>query len=439
MKENIKAFTEKHKEIWKFIKFTFTGASTSVLEMAVFAFLQYVVFKSLNESPVTDNAVLDFLGISYKGYLYSYAISAVIGYAAAYIMNRKLTFKADANPVLSTVIYTIMVVCTITFNTWFGAFLASAIKTRGIDSFVIEMLTKLLVMTVPTLWTYPLNRFVIHRRKKQPCVVAFDLDGTLIDGNGKISDKNIASLKKMVKKGVKVVVSTGRTVCEIPKVLFDKEAVSYIIYSDGAAVTDNEGNEIFSSFIPKEKALQVYKLLDSYDTMIELYADGRPKCKKNQLNYDDLTYYDIAASYKDVVMKSRRGVENLADAVNSSEKIEMFNVYFANGNERLFALLKLQKGLKLDVTSSCENNLEILNLGVSKGASLDKLCKFITSEKKQIVAVGDSENDLSMFECADKKFAVGNACDELKAKADRVICTNNECVADYVLKLLNFS
>lgn len=165
-KDKIIKFVNKHAEIWKFIKFTFTGASTSVLELAVFWVLQYVVFKSLNEVPVTDNAVLSFLGIEYKGYMYSYFISAVIGYAAAYIMNRKLTFKADANPVLSTVLYTIMVICTITFNTWFGSFLGTLIKNSEHDSVFIVLLTKLIVMTVPTLWTYPLNRFVIHRKKK---------------------------------------------------------------------------------------------------------------------------------------------------------------------------------------------------------------------------------------------------------------------------------
>ena len=98
--------------------------------------------------------------------MYSYFISAVIGYAAAYVMNRKLTFKADANPVLSTILYTIMVVCTIAFNTWFGSFLGTLIKNSGHDSVFIVLLTKLIVMTVPTLWTYPLNRFVIHRKKK---------------------------------------------------------------------------------------------------------------------------------------------------------------------------------------------------------------------------------------------------------------------------------
>lgn len=166
MKEKWVAFTKKHAEIWKFIKFTFTGASTSVLELAVFAFLQYVVFKSMNTTPVMDNAVLHFLGIQYKGYMYSYAISAIIGYAAAYVMNRKLTFQADANPVLSTILYTIMVVCTIAFNTWFGAYLGTIVTNHHWDSVFITLLTKLLVMTVPTLWTYPLNRFVIHRKKK---------------------------------------------------------------------------------------------------------------------------------------------------------------------------------------------------------------------------------------------------------------------------------
>ena len=69
MKEKIKIIISKYKELWMFIKFAFIGASTSILEMAVFAFLQYVVFKSLNEVPVTDNAILSFLGIEYKGYM----------------------------------------------------------------------------------------------------------------------------------------------------------------------------------------------------------------------------------------------------------------------------------------------------------------------------------------------------------------------------------
>ena len=166
MKEKAKAFIEKHSEIWKFIKFTFTGASTSILEMAVYAVLQYGVFRSLQGVPVENSPVLEFLGIEYKGYLYSYLISAIIGYAAAFLMNRKLTFKADANPLVSSILYAIMVICTITFNTWFGAFLGTIVTNNGWSNFWVDMLLKLVVMTLPTVWTYPLSRFVIHRKKK---------------------------------------------------------------------------------------------------------------------------------------------------------------------------------------------------------------------------------------------------------------------------------
>lgn len=166
MKEKAKAFVEKHSEIWKFIKFTFTGASTSILEMAVYAVLQYGVFRSLQGVPVENSPVLEFLGIEYKGYLYSYLISAIIGYAAAFLMNRKLTFKADANPLVSSILYAIMVICTITFNTWFGAFLGTIVTNNGWSNFWVDMLLKLVVMTLPTVWTYPLSRFVIHRKKK---------------------------------------------------------------------------------------------------------------------------------------------------------------------------------------------------------------------------------------------------------------------------------
>ena len=166
MKEKAKAFIEKHGEIWKFIKFTFTGASTSILEMAVYAALQYGVFRSLQGVPVENSPVLEFLGIEYKGYLYSYLISAIIGYAAAFLMNRKLTFKADANPLVSSILYAIMVICTITFNTWFGAFLGTIVTNNGWSNFWVDMLLKLVVMTLPTVWTYPLSRFVIHRKKK---------------------------------------------------------------------------------------------------------------------------------------------------------------------------------------------------------------------------------------------------------------------------------
>ena len=160
------SFIQKHQELWKFIKFTFTGLSTTLLYYAVYYLLYYVVFKSLNNVPVSDNAVLSFLGIQYKGDMYEFFIASLISYIASYIMNRKMTFKADSNILLSTILYVIMVLVTVAFSTWFGAFMMSWVRSNDHENFFVVTLVNLVVILVPFLWTYPLQRFVIHRKKK---------------------------------------------------------------------------------------------------------------------------------------------------------------------------------------------------------------------------------------------------------------------------------
>lgn len=151
-------------ELWKFVKFLMVGGGSSAIELVVHMVLLATVFKTLNTVPVTNN-VLNFLGIDYKGYLYAYLISTTIGYAIAFVMNRKVTFKADANPTLSIILYIIMVIFTIFINTWIGSALSTIAVQKNWGS-LGDIIIKILVMIIPTLWTYPLNRFVIHRHKK---------------------------------------------------------------------------------------------------------------------------------------------------------------------------------------------------------------------------------------------------------------------------------
>ena len=164
-KEN--SFIQKHQEVWKFIKFTFTGLSTTLIYYAVYYLLYYMILKSLNTVPVTDNAVLSFLGIQYKGDMYEFFIASCISYIASYIMNRKMTFHSDSNLLLSTILYVIMVVLTVTFSTWFGAFMMSWVRNHNHENFWVVTLVNLIVILVPFLWTYPLQRFVIHRPKQE--------------------------------------------------------------------------------------------------------------------------------------------------------------------------------------------------------------------------------------------------------------------------------
>lgn len=152
-------------ELWKFAKFLIVGGGSSAIELVVHMVLLSTVFAALNLEPITNSA-LNFIGIDYKGYLYAYLISTTVGYTIAFIMNRKVTFKADANPTFSIIVYIIMVIATIFINSWLGSALTSFAIAKGWEGAVADIIIKVIVMIIPTLWTYPLNRFVIHRKKK---------------------------------------------------------------------------------------------------------------------------------------------------------------------------------------------------------------------------------------------------------------------------------
>ncbi|MCR5484306.1 MAG: GtrA family protein [Clostridiales bacterium] len=168
MPENKQKFTEKHAELWKFIKFSFAGAGSSIVEIIVQLLCTSVIFKSL--LTVTLNVpALNFIGIESKGYLFSYLISITVGYTIAFILNRKVTFHADSNPAVSITLYIIMVIFTIFAGAWLGSVLSGwgmGLVDKGWNQTIVDFICKLIQMAIPTLWTYPLNRFVIHRKRK---------------------------------------------------------------------------------------------------------------------------------------------------------------------------------------------------------------------------------------------------------------------------------
>ncbi|WP_302489555.1 HAD hydrolase family protein [uncultured Mitsuokella sp.] len=64
--------------------------------------------------------------------------------------------------------------------------------------------------------------------------------------------------------------------------------------------------------------------------------------------------------------------------------------------------------------------------GVSKSASLARVCERLGIERSEVMAFGDAQNDMSMLDFAGHGVAMGNACDELKDMADEITLSNNE-------------
>lgn len=161
----LKDFAGRHAELWKFIKFNITVIVTSALDICVYMVLLYGVFAPLNDQPLPENALLSFLEIRYKGYLLSYLISTACGYAAAYIINRKLTFHSDVNPAYSSALYFLLALFNIVFSSWFGAIAGTFMAERSLSHPAAEVILKFIIINIPTIWTYPAERYIIQIRR----------------------------------------------------------------------------------------------------------------------------------------------------------------------------------------------------------------------------------------------------------------------------------
>ena len=264
-------------------------------------------------------------------------------------------------------------------------------------------------------------------------VIYFDLDDTLIGSDGKIAPANFCALEQLSAAGVTAAAVTGRTFYEMPAELRFNPLVPYAVYGDGAAAMNAAGETLFSSYYSREKALAVLHLLRQYDTMIEVFYGGRPYAPADKLNRLAYDYYRIEPIYHPVMAASRVPCTDLEALLAGEGKTEMFNIFFHLDDERrAFIDRAAELFPELLCTYSMQSNLEILRRGVDKGSALQKLAEHLGLAPEQVIAVGDSRNDLSMIRYAGTGLAVANACDELKQAANAVACTSDAGVLRYI-------
>ena len=163
---------EKHPELWKIVKWMIVGFIANVPELGVYM----LCLNRFQAAGVTNLSIFGFMekfvkaeeGYSIATVIYAYMISTAVGYTIAFILNRKATFHADANIALSTFLYIIMVCLIIFVNGVTGPFISDLVGKLPLSAGITEIISKFVSMMVAGVWSYPITRFVIHRKKKEP-------------------------------------------------------------------------------------------------------------------------------------------------------------------------------------------------------------------------------------------------------------------------------
>ncbi|MEW9500913.1 Cof-type HAD-IIB family hydrolase [Jeotgalibacillus marinus] len=270
-------------------------------------------------------------------------------------------------------------------------------------------------------------------------LMASDMDGTLLNGDHEIGMKSIKAIKEAQKHGVEVLVATGRSYLEAMLPLKEAGIVCPVIAVNGAEVRSAEGEQLLVKGIDDKAAKHVAEQLEELDIYFEVYTNkGTFTNDKEQgiallidifltTNPDTpLPHVQTEANnrYDEGHITVIKGYEELLK--DSTQTVFKFLAFSANPDLLVKAREILLKLDDLAISSSGNENLEITSSRAQKGLALEWYCANKDIAMKNVMAIGDNYNDLSMMEKAGYSVAMGNAPEDIKEQCMHVTTSNRE-------------
>lgn len=265
-------------------------------------------------------------------------------------------------------------------------------------------------------------------------LLGLDLDGTLLTKEKEISPYTLDILKSAQEKGVIIVPATGRPIHGIPEELIKILHIRYALTSNGASIYDYKQEKIiYSNPLPKPLVLELLKLLSSFDVVTEVYINGFGYIEQSNFTKH---LHDLEGSpIYPYIKKTRKPIQNLIQFVqNQSYPLDKIYISLQNELQKEKISNKLRSYSTIAVTSSIKNSLEINDIYANKGISLLALGRLLGINKEEIMACGDSENDLEMLKAVGLSIAMENADSSIKEVADFITHSNE---ADGVAYAIN--
>ncbi|WP_407270202.1 Cof-type HAD-IIB family hydrolase [Radiobacillus sp. PE A8.2] len=263
--------------------------------------------------------------------------------------------------------------------------------------------------------------------------VFLDMDGTILNDHNRASDRLKLYIQQLRQNGVYVFIATGRTLMEISDVIPDDFEVDGIVSSNGMVVTIGE-EKLAENALP---AKLVEDLVDRARKN-HIYYEVHPNQGQRFSLEKDKSYIieQINDPKPDGVEESewRSRKEAITEDIEWVDSLQPKNVskfYFfskdrAHINQWINELNQLKQTVDFTTSSSTPHNVEVMVAGVNKATGIAYLLDKFNLDKKDVLAIGDSHNDIQMFELVGHAVAMKNADDTMKSLADEVCEYTNE-------------
>jgi len=258
-------------------------------------------------------------------------------------------------------------------------------------------------------------------------LIAVDLDGTLLNSYGEVSDKNREAVKKAMNNGVEIVLASGRPMESVRSISLDINASKYIICGNGAIVYDIENDKpIYENYLDKDKVLKIVKICEENSIYCSVYTEKNIIAKS--LNYNVL-YYNYENAKKEEAKRTHINiVENMYKHIEELDTNKFSKITICDNHKIIFSriLQKIKKIKKIDVlevehmsrkvikdgteTVNVEYFYsEISNQNVNKWYAIQSLIDKLNIKEDEIVAIGDNKNDEMMVKNSGLGVAMGKS------------------------------
>lgn len=269
-------------------------------------------------------------------------------------------------------------------------------------------------------------------------MICIDMDGTLLNRRKKISDVNKKAIKEAHDMGVEIVVTTGR--------LYNNAAYysqllgvnSPVIAANGAIVIDQKTNDIiYECPIPIEECNKIFKILSKYRVLFQFNTNNTIYCN-NWLSKISTEFYmtkQVYFEHLNIEYENVQSKERWKDIFKKEEGYMAKCIVISAAKSTMMSIRnEINKIPNIVSFASGSHSLEINYKNVSKGNAIKALIEKYEIDIKDVICIGDNENDISMIKMAGLGVAMGNAIPEVKKVADYITDTNEN---DGVAKVIN--
>ena len=249
-------------------------------------------------------------------------------------------------------------------------------------------------------------------------LLLLDLDDTLLDSKGELSQRTQTTVNRVVERGVTVAIASGRMHKSLIPYVERLNTHGPVVSYNGALIKDSVTDEtIYANPVPLDLAKKILKYAQDNRLYIQFYTEN---------DYYFAEHCEISEMYR--ISTGVKGIalgEGLVEKIKSAPPKLLIIGHDLDNVVAHTQKLRELFGDILYITRSKGQYIEIMNQGVNKGGALKRMCEIFNTDIKDSMAIGDGLNDLEMIKSAGVGVAVSSAAKELRDAAD-VVCKSSD-------------